>query len=259
MIRKRLVAVVTVRQGWAVQSFGYGRYLPLGRPDVLVENLDRWGADEIILQCIDRSRTGAGPDFATLDRVSRRGLSTPLIYAGGIATAEQGIAVIQSGADRICIDAALHDGAQAAAELSAKLGAQALIAALPLSRDGSELRWLDHRTGRQRDLGADVLQLLESRTVSEALVIDWRNEGRRGGFDADLLRLFPAGQAPLIAFGGLSEAAQMRVLLQDPRVVAVAVGNFLSYREHALQALKAELGTLPLRPAAYDSVGASRQ
>ena len=32
-----------------MQSFGYRRYLPLGRPEVLVENLDRWGADEIVL------------------------------------------------------------------------------------------------------------------------------------------------------------------------------------------------------------------
>ena len=46
MIPKRLIGVVIVKDGWAVQSFGYRRWLPLGRPEVLVENLDRWGADE---------------------------------------------------------------------------------------------------------------------------------------------------------------------------------------------------------------------
>ena len=94
MIRKRLVGVVTVRDGWAVQSFGYRRYLPLGRPEVLVENLDRWGADEIVLQCIDRTRGNAGPDLALLERVSRRGLATPLIYGGGIRNAADAIAVL---------------------------------------------------------------------------------------------------------------------------------------------------------------------
>ncbi len=66
MLRKRLVGVVTVMGGHAVQSFRYERYLPLGRPEVLIENLDRWGADEILLQCIDRGRDGVGPDFPLL-------------------------------------------------------------------------------------------------------------------------------------------------------------------------------------------------
>jgi cyclase len=256
VIRKRLVAVVTVRQGLAVQSFGYRRYLPLGRPEVLVENLDRWGADEIILQCIDRSAGGQGPDFATLDRVSRKGLSTPLIYAGGIASAAHGIAVVQRGADRICIDAALQDGPELAMELSAQLGAQALIAALPMSQEGGMLHWMDHRNRRQRPLTAEVLGLLSSRTVSEALIIDWQHEGTRGSFDQELISRFPLQHVPLIAFGGLSDPRQLRAVLQDPRSVAVAVGNFLSYREHAVQALKAELGSLPLRPAIYDNAAA---
>ena len=34
MLLKRLVGVVTVRRGIAVQSFGYQRWLPLGRPEV---------------------------------------------------------------------------------------------------------------------------------------------------------------------------------------------------------------------------------
>ncbi len=57
MLKKRLIGVVTVREGWAVQSFCYNRYLPLGRPEAIVENLDRWGADEILIHCIDRSST----------------------------------------------------------------------------------------------------------------------------------------------------------------------------------------------------------
>jgi len=71
MLRKRLVGVVTVRRGRAVQSFGYGRWLPLGRPEVLVENLDRWGVDEILLQCIDRSAQQLGPDLALLIKASK--------------------------------------------------------------------------------------------------------------------------------------------------------------------------------------------
>lgn len=42
MLRKRLLGTVLVREGWAVQSFGYRRWLPLGKPECLVQNLDHW-------------------------------------------------------------------------------------------------------------------------------------------------------------------------------------------------------------------------
>ena len=121
MSRKRLVGVITVKDGWAVQSFGYARQLPLGRPEVLAANLDRWGADEILLQCIDRA--AAGPDLELLERVSRQGLSTPLIYAGGVRNAADGIAAVKAGADRICLDALLQDRPAAALAVGEPLGA----------------------------------------------------------------------------------------------------------------------------------------
>ena len=70
---------ITVLNGWAVQSIGYSQYLPLGRPSVIAENLDRWGADEILIQCIDRSASQNGPDYKTLSELSAVGINTPLI------------------------------------------------------------------------------------------------------------------------------------------------------------------------------------
>ncbi len=250
MIKKRLVGVVTVKDGWAVQSFGYNRYLPLGHPEIMVENLDRWGADEILLQCIDRTRLGLGPDFALLVRIGSRGLSTPLIYSGGVRHAADAVAAVATAADRVAVDALIRDNPDEVAKAGAKLGNQALVGALPLSLDNGEARWLDYRTGESEPLGRALMGMLTGGVLSEALVIDWRHEGSPGAFDPALLDVLPDG-VPVIAFGGLSEAPQLAAALRSPHVVAAAVGNFLSYREHAIQAYKAELFGVPLRPAAY--------
>lgn len=250
MIQKRLIGVVTVKDGWAVQSVGYGRYLPLGRPEILVENLDRWGADEILLQVIDRSRKGLGPDMALLDRIGKRGLSTPLIYAGGVHSAADAVAAIAAAADRIVVDALIRDNPAEVVKAGEQLGNQAMIGSLPLAIEAGEARWLDYRTGVSEPLSKALIELLESGSLSEALVIDWMNEGRPGGFDPALIDVLPQ-HVPVIAFGGLSAAAQIADALKSPRVVAAGVGNFLSYREHAIQAFKAELFGLPVRPAAY--------
>lgn len=246
MTPKRLIGVVTVKDGWAVQSFGYRRWLPLGRPEVLVENLDRWGADEILLQCVDRG--DQGPDFALLERLCACGLSTPLIYQGGIRSVADAVRVVQSGAERVAVDRLLRLAPQEVARMAEPLGAQAVIAALPMTcSDDGTLDWYDYRSGTCAPLSAEVAALLRDGRVSEALLIDWQHEGQRAGFDTRLLERFPVPDARLIAFGGLSEPAQLRAALERPAVVAAAVGNFLSWREHAVQALKRELLGLPMR------------
>jgi imidazole glycerol-phosphate synthase subunit HisF len=250
VLKKRLVGVITVRDGWAVQSFGYSRYLPLGRPEVLAENLDRWGADEILLQCIDRSNRQLGPDLELLHRIAEAGLSTPLIYAGGIRSVEDAVAAVRAGADRVCIDALLHDDIAAASRLGGPLGAQAIIAALPLSQANGGVAWFDYRTKATTALPPALLDLLKTGALSEALIIDHEHEGSPGAFDPGLLDLDLG--VPLIAFGGISEPEQIAQLLGRESVGAVAIGNFLSYREHAVQAYRLAVDRLPLREPIYE-------
>lgn len=255
MIRKRLVGVITVKQGWAVQSIGYRRHLPMGRPEVVAENLDRWGVDEILLQCIDRSAQGLGPDLALLERITRRGLSTPLTYQGGIRSVADGVAAVQAGAERIAMDSLLRDDPHAAAALAEPLGAQALIGVLPLAHQQGRLQWLDHRSRSATPVPAEVAAVLKAGAISEALIVDWQHEGQPEAFDETLLDAWcdevRLPQLPLIAFGGLSSAAQLRRVLGRPAVVAAALGNFLAWREHAVQDLKAQLRELPLRGPTY--------
>jgi cyclase len=91
--------------------------------------------------------------------------------------------------------------------------------------------------------------------ISEAMVIDWRHEGTPRGFDMALVTQFPADTIPIIAFGGISAADQLRSLLRIPSISAMAIGNFLNYREHAIQDYKKQVADLPLRPPCYESGG----
>lgn len=255
MIKKRLIGVVTVKDGWAVQSFGYGRYLPLGRPEVLVQNLDRWSADEIMLQCIDRSRAGLGPDFGLLDRVAKLGIATPLIYAGGVRTADDARVAVNMGADRIALDAMLRDDPEEVAKVGYQLGAQAVIASLPMTANpkeaGGDAQWRDYRGRSDGPLSPEVRSMLDGGVISEALIIDHAHDGEPGGFDPAVLETGLSDEVPIIAFGGISEATCVTDLLKRPQIAAVAIGNFLSYREHAVQAYKEALIGVPVRPASY--------
>ena len=252
MLKKRLIGVVTVKNGWAVQSFGYHRHLPLGRPEVLVQNLDRWGADEILVQCIDRSSAGLGPDLEVLGKISRLGIATPLIYAGGIGGRDDAVKVVSHGADRIMVDAMVWDAPQAVEAIARDLGTQAVIAHLPLRMAEDGLKALDYRHRVERPIES-WLELLPLEWVSELMVTDWSHEGSPASFDERLLAVAQLIDKPLLCFGGISKAVQLQRVLAHPEVVAAGVGNFLSYQEHAVQTLKKQLGSSAVRTPHYDN------
>ena len=44
--------------------------MPLGKPEILAKNLDIWGADEILINDIDRSIKFKKPNFSLLEKIS---------------------------------------------------------------------------------------------------------------------------------------------------------------------------------------------
>lgn len=248
MLRKRLLGAVVVRKGWAVQSFGYRRWLPLGKPEYLVENLDRWGADGIVVLSIDRG--DQGPDLELIERLGALGLSTPLTYGGGLATEEHARAAVRAGAERLVLDTVLGHNPQAVGAMASAVGVQALVAALPLLKGSSgEVQHLQHRTGSQGPLDDQIRALIASEQVSEVLVIDVEGEGSGQGFNPALLQMVETQtDLPLLALGGLANHQQIRPILKRKQVSGVAVGNALNYRDHAIGHIKNNLTDLPIRP-----------
>ena len=107
MVKKRLIGTIIVKSGWAVQSFSYGRYLPLGRPSTVAKNLDRWGVDEISILAIDRSQTASGPDFDLLSTIRDLNLTTPISYGGGIRNADDAKRSIEIACERVVVESLL--------------------------------------------------------------------------------------------------------------------------------------------------------
>jgi cyclase len=252
LLKKRVIGVITVRDNLAIQSIAYQHYLPLGNPLHLVENLDRWGADEILLQVIDRSDGELGPDFELMEKVGKLGIATPIIYGGGIRSESDGARLISLGADRLVVDTLLHKDCRAIVCLSKIVGAQAIIVSLPMTWSAGRLGWYDYRSRTSKLIDLEILHFLNSEYISEILLTDWENEGRANGFSENLIDNFPATDSRLILFGGLNRGRKIRKIIQNPRVAAVAVGTFLNYEEHALQKYKRDLVGLSIRDPVFN-------
>jgi cyclase len=133
------------------------------------------------------------------------------------------------------------------------LGAQAVIGSLPLSWKNNEIQLLNYQSKDLVSISDGILELIQSGIISEILISDWEHEGMRCSFDSKLVEKFPLKNISIIAFGGISQSDQMRVLLEYSEIVAVAIGNFLSYHEHTIQKYKEALIGMPIRLASYES------
>lgn len=227
---KRLIAVVLVKQGLAVQSFGYQKYLPLGKPEIIVKNLDRWMVDEIAVISIDNSHHKGEPDYKTLEKIMSQKITTPLIFGGGIRSSIHAKTLIQLGADRIIIESLFHDRRKdILEEISESIGNQALIRSCPLIIHNKDIKMFVPRTNTITNFDHDFENSIND-LYSEILIIDKNSEGYSDKFDQKLLEL-PSPKKQKIAFGGIASESTFSKIINRKDVAAVAIGNFLNYRE----------------------------
>ena len=103
MLKKRIVATLVIKEGIVVQSFGFKNYLPVGKPDIAIEYLNKWGIDEIIYLDISATKNKIGPDYTTIKNASKK-CQVPLTVGGGITNLEQMKELMHCGADKISIN-----------------------------------------------------------------------------------------------------------------------------------------------------------
>lgn len=250
MLKKRIVGCVTVKNNMVVQSFSFNRYLPIGKIECIIENLDRWGVDEILIQVIDRS-PDLGVDDDLLGLLKSKNIATPIIYSGGINSLEEALKAIRLGADRLVVDNLLKTNIKEVESIAMHIGAQALIGALPVSiSKDNRCMLFDYLNNKYVDLFAereDICFLLRGNIVSEIIVLDHLHEGNPGKFDSRIIEFFTSFKKELILFGGLGTGINDKRYLLEPMVSALAYGNMLNYEEHSVQKIKEHLGSSLLR------------
>jgi cyclase len=230
MAFKRIISTLLVKDGMVVKSYGYRSWRPAGKLRSALQNLDRWQTDEILV--IDISRR-SGLDPVVLRDITSAGISTPLVYGGGIRTEEDIHRLLDVGCDRMVLENLALNEPDRIHELANLVGSQALIGSLPVvtTPHGTHLWQEESRQDVPRGIH-EVFSHYETLPLSEILLIDAAHEGFAGKGHAIMescIDTFP-GSKGIIWFGGLDESMATR-LLRHHRTVAVAFGNVNFERE----------------------------
>lgn len=241
MIKKRIAAAVVVKNNRVVQSIAYKKYLPVGTPENVIQNLDRWSVDDIVLLDIDRSPGSLGPNYDLIKKISSIPISTPLTYGGGISSARDAIKVIATGAERIILDNLFLNDPKKLKTISKSIGSQAIIVCLPIKFINDDAFHYNYVNKKITKLKLSHIKRYEN-FISELLIVDVDSEGSQGNFNNKLVDIFSDININLICYGGVGLSQKGTYLLENNQVNAIAYGNILNYGELFFQKIKKSLG-----------------
>jgi cyclase len=243
---KRLIGVITVKDGQVVKSYGYRFWRPAGGLGTALKNLDRWQVDEILV--LDISGREA-PEPALVREIKNARISTPLTYGGGIHRPEHVDELLAAGCERFVLETMAFAYPERVAKLADRVGAQALIASMPCVQakdDAWSVKpgfYRSKSSTRDAFVIEEALKISNDLPVAEVLAIDRNHEGYKGRFSilsAEGKHPFQNLQKGIIWFGGLDLKKAIN-LMMDPSTVAVGVGHINFEREVAMRLFRRSL------------------
>jgi imidazole glycerol-phosphate synthase subunit HisF len=249
MLKKRIIANVVVKDGIVVQSIGFNKYLPVGRPAIAIEFLNQWGIDEIMLTDISATINRAEPAYEVIRHAAKK-CQVPLTISGGIYQVEQMKRLMQCGADKISLNTAALGNPQLITDAAHIFGDQCVVVSIDAVKRNNTYQVYHHSDRKALDLKPEKwAAACQEAGAGEIFIQAVDRDGMYNGFDLDLTRsVCDAVSIPVIACGGARTANDFVEVFQNTGASAACAANMFHFTEHSVNITKAQvLSHLPVR------------
>jgi cyclase len=242
MLKKRIFAVLIIKNGLVVQSIGFKKYLPIGRPEIAVEFLNSWGIDEIVLLDTSATQNSRCPDYKMIKKVSEK-CHVPLTIGGGITTIEHIEELMQCGADKISINYSALKNPKLIKECSKIFGNQCLVVSIDAIKIGKTFKVYDYINRIPLSISPAELALKsEEEGAGEILLNSVNRDGSYKGYDFTLINsVSDIISIPLIICGGAKNAKHMISAFDNTNISGAGASNFFHFTEHSVNITKSAI------------------
>ncbi|WP_291399328.1 HisA/HisF-related TIM barrel protein [Daejeonella sp.] len=239
MLKKRLIAILPLFNGIVVQSINFNRYLPVGKPEVCIDFLNKWGVDEIVAIDITARRKHSTVNFEQIKRVSEY-CFVPLTVGGGINEIEDIDRLLQCGADKISINNNLFSNPDLISKAAKKYGDQCVVASIDVTKNENGYYIYSYLSNLVTNIPLDeALRIAIGSGVGELLINAVHRDGTYKGYDIELFNeVCSKVRVPVLACGGAKNAYCMIDLFNKTNVSAACAGNFFHFSEHSVNTSK---------------------
>ena len=239
----RIIARLDVKTEHLVKGIQLEGLRKLGKPNDFALKYYLQGIDEIIYLDIVASLYERNSLLPIIEEASK-GIFIPLTVGGGIRSVENVRSALNAGADKIGVNTAVIKNPQLISQIAEEFGSQCIVASIEAKNTGENSWEVYYDNGREKT-GISVLDWAketENRGAGEILLTSVDREGTGKGMDIDLIsNICDSVAIPVIASGGIGEVSQIREVLENTPVSAIAVAKILHYGNATILEIKDEL------------------
>ncbi len=242
MLKKRITATLVVKEGIVVQSIGFKRYLPIGKPTIAIEYLNSWGIDEIILLDISATAKGRIPDYEMIRKASLK-CFVPLTIGGGISDIKHIKELMQCGSDKVALNQSAIFHPKLIKHAAEIFGNQCVLVSIDAVNTSEGYRVYDYITQKALSITpAEMAKKSVELGAGEILINSVERDGSYLGYDKGLINSVCTEVAvPVIVSGGAKNAKDMIDVLQNTSASAASASNFFHFTEHSVNITKANI------------------
>jgi cyclase len=240
MLRNRIIALVLLKNDLVVQSVGFEKYYPIGRLDIVLEFLESWDVDEVIILDVDASRNKKTINFELIKNASRK-IFIPLAIGGGITSNNDVELALHSGADKVVINSAFYNDIEFIKNAVFNFGSQCIVASGDLRLiSGNYFTFTANGKNKELPVLEWISEIVKC-NIGEIFINSIDHDGMKCGYDVNLIKLVKnKTKVPVIAAGGAGNPMHINQLLNQVECAA-AVGNILYHSEHSTSVIKSFL------------------
>ena len=207
--------------------------------------------DELILVDITATKDGREPDYESICEFSAE-CFVPLTVGGGVQSLEHITRLLQSGADKVCINTSAYSDPGLITRAADRFGAQCVVASIDVKRHSNGRYECFSECGARAtglDPGAWAIEM-ERRGAGEILLTSIDRDGTMTGYDLELISLVADRvRIPVIASGGARDYNDMEDALRVGKASAVAAASIFHFTQQTPLGAKKHLASknLPVR------------
>ena len=239
MLAKRIIPCLDVKNGRVVKGRSFVNLRDAGDPVECGKRYSAEGADELVF--LDITATlDARQTVRQLAAAVGREVFIPYAIGGGIRTLDDIRALLQAGAEKICINTQAVRNPELIAEGAEAFGNQAVVVAIDALRTGAS--WEVYVGAGTTPTGIDVIEWVREvarRGAGEILLTSIDADGHKAGYDCELTsRVADAVSIPVIASGGAGGPEDIYRALTDGKADAALAASIFHYGQYSIQEVK---------------------
>jgi cyclase len=236
----RIVSKLDIKGPNVVKGMQFEGLRVLGIPGDFASKYYRDGIDEIVYLDIVASLYQRSFDREVLKSVANQ-IFVPLSVGGGIKSANDINNALRSGADKVIVNTYVLRHNEILDSLINTFGSQCIVLSVEAKKIGDK-KWEAYSDGGRERSGVDAVEWIKRAVkigVGEVLITSVDRDGTRLGFDMDLIReVCGFCPVPVIACGGAKSKEDVKDIISNSDVDAVAIASAFHYNLFSISELK---------------------